>query len=78
MSPAKRIRTTVQPGGKIEIEAPDLPVGSAVEVLVIPTPASIPRRPLREILARAKGHQSFRSAAEVDAYLQAERDSWDR
>ncbi|MCY4528352.1 MAG: hypothetical protein OXD46_04890 [Chloroflexi bacterium] len=35
-----RIRTKVQPGGKIEIVDPELPVGESVEVVVRHLPAS--------------------------------------
>jgi len=78
MPPARRICTTVQPGGKIEVSAPDLPVGLRVDVVVFPAPAAGARQPLRQILARANGHRGFQTAEEVDAFLRAERDAWDR
>ena len=78
MPPARHIRATVQPGGRIEVAAPDLPAGQSVDVFITPVSPAGERRPLREILARADGHRSFRTAAEVDAFLRAERDAWDR
>jgi len=33
---------------------------------------------MRDILAEAPGHLEFQTADEVDAYLQEERDAWDR
>ena len=40
MQKALHVRTTVQPGGKIEIVSPELPVGEPVEVVVRHLPAS--------------------------------------
>jgi hypothetical protein len=41
-----------------------------------PDPTSL--RTLREIMQSAPGGQIFKSPEEVDEYLRAERDSWDR
>ena len=75
MEGPRKLRTTVQPGGRIEVSAPDLPVGQTVEVTV-----SIPERTARhsiaQVLARAPGHRLFKTAAEVDAHIRAERASW--
>jgi hypothetical protein len=75
MPPGRRIRATVQPGGRIEVSAPDLPVGQTVDV-TISIPACPPRRSITEILGRAPGHRLFKTAEEVDAYIRAERESW--
>jgi len=76
MLPARRIRAAVQPGHKIEIAAPDLEVGQLVDVLVFPQPQAAKQHWARDVLARAPGHRLFQTAAEVDAYIRAERDSW--
>ncbi len=70
------VRTTVRPDGRIEAAALELRPGQPVEVSIVPLIRE--RRPLREILQRAAGHSSFRTAQEVDAYINAERDRWDR
>ena len=40
MQKALHVRTTVQPGGKIEIVDQELPVGESVDVVVSQSPAS--------------------------------------
>lgn len=75
---SSKTRAVVQPGGRIEVSAPDLPVGQHVEVTVRPVD-ELPRKcSARAILARSPGHRLFKSADEVDAHIRAERDSWDR
>ncbi len=76
MSAARKLKTTVQPGGRIEVAAPDLPDGQPVEVTIqlIPAPQ---RRSVLDILAECPGGVLFKTAAEVDAYIHAERDSWE-
>ena len=37
MQKALHIKTTVQPGGKIELVSPDLEAGQAVDVVISPT-----------------------------------------
>lgn len=72
-----QVRTTVLPGGKIEIVDKGLPVGESVDVLV--SRSSAPeRRSLVDILDEAPGHLVFTSAAEVAAYLAEEKDAWGR
>jgi len=78
MKNGRRIRTTVLPGGRIEILAPDLPVGGEVEVTLEPAPAKTGQRSALEIMAEAPGQRLFKTAEDVDAYIRDERDSWDR
>ena len=79
MQSALRVTTLVQPGGKIEVTDTHLPAGQSVEVIVLlPSLSAIPRRSILEVLAEAPGHVSFQTADEVDAYLRAERDAWER
>lgn len=79
MQAALRITAQVQAGGKIEVVDAQLPVGTSVEVIVLLPPANVPpRRSLIDVLADAPGHLAFQTAEEVDAYLRAERDAWER
>ena len=74
----RTIQTTVQAGGRIEIVAPDLPVGEAVEVIIRSSNGRRPKRCALDILAEAPGHRLFKTAAEVNAHIREERESWDR
>ena len=69
------IRTTVLPGGRIEIVDQELPVGESVSVVVHSSVAK--RRSAVEILQEATGQRLFKRAEEVEAYLKDERASWD-
>lgn len=73
-----KIHTTVLPGGRIEVHTPDLPVGQAVEVAIRIADEHTARRSATDILAEAPGHRLFKTADDVDAYIRAERDAWDR
>ena len=76
MQKVLHLKTTVLPGGKIEIVNEALPVGESVEVVVSRAPESAGRSAV-DILAEAPGHLLFRTAEEVADYLEEERDSWD-
>ncbi|MDQ2829336.1 MAG: hypothetical protein M3Y74_09830 [Chloroflexota bacterium] len=73
-----RVETKVLPGGKIEIVEPSLMAGESVEVIVVRQAPPLARRSAIDILAQAPGHLLFKTAEDVDTYLQGERDSWDR
>lgn len=77
MSQMIQVQTTVLPGHRIEICAPELPEGHAATVLICLEPTDLPKRRFREVLGNYPGKQAFRSAEEVEAYLRAERESWD-
>lgn len=77
MQKALHIRTTVLPGGKIEIVDQDLTEGETVDVVVTPS-ATTPRRSALDILAEAPGQRLFKTGKEVDDYIKEERASWDR
>ena len=77
MQKALHIRTTVLPGGKIEIVDQGLPVGESVDVVVNQSPVS-ERRSAVDILAEAPGGLAFKTAADVAAYLKEEKESWGR
>ena len=77
MQKALHIRTTVQPGGKVEIASPELEAGQTVDVVVTRS-SSTERRSVVDILAEAPGHRLFKTGKEVDDYIKEERASWDR
>jgi len=78
MLTAIQIKTTILPGGRIEISAPELVPGQQAQVFVIVEEARVEKRSAVDILAEALGHRLFKTAEEVDAYIREERDSWER
>lgn len=70
-----RDHVTVQPGGTIEVQHPELPTGARVEVTIRVEPAGEPE-PLSSFLG--KGGGCFASAEEADAFIRAEREAWER
>jgi hypothetical protein len=79
MNAAYHTTTTVLPGHKIEITAPELAEGQQVQVVVISTaPAKKTGPSALDIIESLKGHRLFQSPEEVDRYINEERDSWDR
>lgn len=77
MQKALHVRTTVLPGGKVEIVDQDLPVGEDVDVVVSPA-FPITRRSAVDILDEAPGGLVFKTAVDVAAYLKEEKESWGR
>ncbi len=77
MQKALHIRTTVLPGGRIEILHRELPVGESVDVVVTPSAIS-GGGSVVDILAEAPGHLVFKTAADVEAYLAEEKEAWGR
>jgi hypothetical protein len=78
MATAMYIKTTVLPGGRIEVSVPELVEGQQATVFVVlEEKVQEPKRTLSEILRNYPGGQLFKTAAEVDAYIRAERDSWE-
>ena len=78
MQSALHLKTTVLPGGKIEITDQILPSGEVVDVIILlPLVSETARRSAVDILAEAPGHRLFNTAAEVDDYLRKERKAWD-
>ena len=71
------LKTTVLPGGRIEIVDGDLTEGETVDVVVTPLDPK-PLRSAVDILAEAPGQRLFKTAAQVDDYIGAERESWER
>jgi hypothetical protein len=78
MQAAVYFKTTILPGGKVEVTHSELPPGAPVDVIVLlPELPLATRRSALDILAEAPGQQMFKTVEEVDGYLRAERDSWD-
>ena len=77
MQKALHIRTTVQPGGKLEIVSPELEAGQTVDVVVMHE-SSVKGRSIMEILNSGPERRLFRTAEEVKEYLASEKASWER
>jgi hypothetical protein len=78
MIAGRRLRTKVQPGGRIEVVATEFPVGEVVEVTIQAVADEADKPSILEVLAECPGGVLFKTAEEVDAYIREERDSWDR
>lgn len=77
MEKALHIRTTVLPGGKVEIVDQDLTEGENVDVVISPTPVPTGRS-VWQVISEGPGQRLFKTAKEVDDYIAEERASWDR
>jgi hypothetical protein len=82
MQTTLHIETTVLPGNRVEFSAPELPEGAQVQVTVIVPVQSAPptrRMSMLEFLKTLPpGPLVFKTPAEVDEYIQEERNAWDR
>jgi hypothetical protein len=80
MQSAIRITTRVLPNGKIELQLPPESAGDEVEVFIIlPEQRDVPALSAIDIINQSREHQKlFKTSEEVDRYLRAERDSWER
>ncbi len=81
MRPALHVTTRVLPGKRIEITAPDLNEGDAVEViLVLPERQRVqaPRDIMEFLDSLPPGPRSATTWGEVDRQLREEREAWDR
>lgn len=77
MQKTLHIKTTVLPGGKIEIVNPELEAGQTVDVVVLHE-SSVRGRSIMEILNSGPERRLFQTAEEVRAYLAEEKAAWDR
>jgi len=80
MQAALRMETTILPGHRLEISAPELPEGAKVEVIVV-----LPGKPepqfgsaLEFLESLPPGPRAFKTWEEYEQHLREERDSWDR
>jgi hypothetical protein len=79
MQMALRVKTRVLAGGRIEVDAPELEPGAAVELIILlPEATTGELRSAVDILSEMSGQRAFKTAAEIDAYVREERDAWDR
>ena len=77
MQKTLHIKTTVLPGGKIEIIDQELTEGESVDVIISPRPAPSARSAW-QIISEGPGQRLFKTVKEVDDYIAEERASWDR
>lgn len=85
MQGAVRLQTTVLPGHRIEVSAPELPEGQAVEVIVLVPghngPHVKPRTTMAdflESLPKGPSPRLFETWEEYERFLREEKESWDR
>ena len=75
-----RKRVIVQPGGHIELTDDELEDGTEAEVVVIVgkrRASANSKQAALDVLNAQAGEQIFQTSSEADAYLLAERESWD-
>ena len=77
MQKVLHMKTTVQPGGKVEIASPELEAGQTVDVVVLHE-SSQKGRSIMKILNSGPERRLFQTAEEVNAYLAEEKASWNR
>ena len=75
MKEAYSEEVTIQPGGVVRIENPDLPEGAKARVVILVEQPDSEPPPLATLVGRSR--PAFRSAAEVDAFVRHERNAWD-
>lgn len=80
MQTALRLETTVLPGHRLEVSAPELPEGAKVEVIVV-----LPKTPepqfgsaLEFLESLPPGPRAFPTWEEYERHLQEEKDAWER
>lgn len=80
MQQVLRLQTRVKEKGTINIEIPQLVPGDDVEILIIfpQHPAVSESLSVMEVIEQASGQRIFKTADDVDTYLQDERNSWDQ
>jgi len=76
MTQAIREHITVEQEGIIKIHNSALSVGTKAEVIVLVEQPADEDQPLVSFLGRGRG--CFADAVEVDSFLRAERESWER
>ena len=76
MQKALYLKAIVLPGGRIEIEDTGLEEGESVDVIVMRSEKTTPRRSALDIINEGPGQRIFKTAADVEEYLKSERASW--
>jgi hypothetical protein len=74
MNQTIRQKVVVKPGGVINIQSSELPVGSEVDVIIIVEKATQQKQSLRSIIGTGKG--SFATPQLADDFISRERDAW--
>ena len=77
MQKVLHMKTTVQPGGKVEFASPELEAGQTVDVVVLHE-SNARGRSIMDILNSGPERRLFQTTEEVRDYLSAEKASWDR
>jgi hypothetical protein len=76
-----RLKTTVLPGHRLEVTAPELPEGAKVEVIVVLPDQQPHRMSMLEFLEKLPPGPSPRcypTWEEYERHLQEEKNAWDR
>jgi len=81
MQAALRLETTILPGHRLEVRAPELPDGAKVEVIVV-LPAQPSLRPMSMVeflqtLPESPSPRCFPTWDEYEQHLQKEKDAWE-
>lgn len=67
-------KVTIQPGGIVHIELPELVPGSIADVIIIPETAAEPPASLTSLIGTAAG--GFATPHEADVFIRQERNTW--
>jgi hypothetical protein len=80
MQSALRTETTILPGHRLEITAPELPEGARVEVIVVLPEKAKPQfgSALEFLESLPAGPRAFSTWEEYERHLREEKDSWER
>lgn len=80
MQSTLRMETTVLPGHRLELTAPELPEGAKVEVIVVLPSSSEPQfaSALEFLQSLPPGPRAFKTWDEYEQHLREERNSWER
>ena len=77
MQKALHLRTTVQPGGRVEFVSSELDAGQTVDIVVLHESGE-GSRSIMEILNSGPERRLFQTPEDVRAYLAEEKASWER
>jgi hypothetical protein len=80
MQTALRLETTILPGHRLEVSAPELPEGVKVEVIIV-----MPKKPephfgsaLEFLESLPPGPRAFPTWEEYERFLREEKNAWER
>ena len=74
MQSALKQKVTVQPGGIVHIQSPELVPGSIADVIIIPETPDAPIATLTSLIGTAAG--GFTTPQEADVFIRQERNTW--